>query len=757
MKKKVFCLISLLLVLALGSTNVTFGGHVWEGEIVDETDDVEQMADFMYMNSNDLEFFREGGPLIVIGLRYVNVIVPQGAHIVDAYVEFVNKEITEDLPVHAVIEGELSPNASPFIPDPNNVTNRSGTEAQVLWTLDEWAVVDQKHQTPNIAPVIEEIVNHRYWVSGNALALIIYDDPDNPSQGLRVARASTPLLHIDYIIDWPFATQPNPADGTTGIARDDTVLSWTPGAFAHKHDVYFGTSFNDVSDATTGSSVFMGRQAPNTYALDRLELGQTYYWRVDEVNAPPDSTISKGEVWQFTAEPYVYPLDGTNITATASSSNSEGEGPENTINGSGLDENALHSAESANMWVSARGGPAPTWIQYEFDRAYKLNEMRVWNHNTTFESYVGFGIKDVTIEYSANGTDWTELDGVPEFARAPAAPGYAHNTTVDFAGVAAKYVKITANDNWGLLNQYGLSEIRFFYLPVCAREPSPDSGATDVDPEVTLSFRAGREAVKHYVYLGTDKQAVIDGTADVTTVTETTYDPLFLDLGQTYYWRIDEVNEAEAVATWQSDIWDFTTRDYLIVDDFEDYNIGNAVWWSWKDGFGYGEEGGKPAYDGNGTGSVVGDETSLPTFMEMSFVHSGYQSMPYWYDNNKQGFAQYSEAALTLPATERDWTAEGCNKLSLWFRGESANIADPLYVAIANVGGTPAVVYHDDPSAVQLTSWTQWIIPLQSLADQGLDLTNVDSIAIGVGTHDNVTNPGGSGKIYIDDITLYLP
>ncbi|MHC4489974.1 MAG: hypothetical protein ACYSW7_12525, partial [Planctomycetota bacterium] len=158
------------------------------------------------------------------------------------------------------------------------------------------------------------------------------------------------------------------------------------------------------------------------------------------------------------------------------------------------------------------------------------------------EPALGLGFKDVKIEYSANGTDYTTLGTTHEFARAPGVPDYAHNTTVDMGGVGAKYVRLTANSNWGgILNQYGLSEVRFFYIPVHAREPNPDSGAADVDVDVTLSFRAGREAAKHDVYLSDDEQAVADGTAPVTTVTETTYGPLSLDLGKSYYWRVDEV------------------------------------------------------------------------------------------------------------------------------------------------------------------------------------------------------------------------
>jgi len=67
------------------------------------------------------------------------------------------------------------------------------------------------------------------------------------------------------------------------------------------------------------------------------------------------------------------------------------------------------------------------------------------------------------------------------------------------------------------------------------------------------------------------------------------------------------------------------------------------------------------------------------------------------------------------------------------------------------------VVIHDDPAASQISTWTEWVIPLQTFADQGVDLTDVDKIAIGLGTKGNVTVPGGAGKMYFDDIRLYRP
>jgi hypothetical protein len=95
----------------------------------------------------------------------------------------------------------------------------------------------------------------------------------------------------------------------------------------------------------------------------------------------------------------------------------------------------------------------------------------------------------------------------------------------------------------------------------------------------------------------------------------------------------------------------------------------------------------------------------------------------------------------------RDWTEEGVTKLSLWFRGASGNAADRMYVAL---NGT-SVVYHDDASATQITGWNQWAIDLTAF---GVDLTNVNSITIGVGTKNAPAAGGGTGTLYFDDIRL---
>jgi len=122
---------------------------------------------------------------------------------------------------------------------------------------------------------------------------------------------------------------------------------------ATKRDVYFGTDFDSISNADRGNPLAVLEaegQIALTYNPGTLNYGQTYYWRIDEVNeAEPDSPW-KGEVWSFTVEPYSYLIE--TLMATASSFLNEDYDPERTIDGSGLNDQGEHSADMSDMWIS---------------------------------------------------------------------------------------------------------------------------------------------------------------------------------------------------------------------------------------------------------------------------------------------------------------------------------------------------------------------------------------------------------------------
>ena len=534
------------------------------------------------------------------------------------------------------------------------------------------------------------------------------------------------------------AKGPYPSSPSADIPRY-AILSWSPGEFAAKHDVYLGTVFADVNDASRANpkGVLMSQgQDANTYD-PVLQFGQTYYWRVDEVNAPPTNTVFKGSVWSFTAEPVAYPIKG--ITATASSSQSTDMVPGKTIDGSGVNASDQHGTNDKTMWLSNIAGPQPTWIQYAFDKVYKLHQMWVWNSNQSLEAVLGLGAKDVTVEYSTDSVTWTALAGVSQFARATGTENYIHNTTVDFGGVAARYVRINIASNWGgILPQFGLSEVRFFYIPVWAREPKPASGAANVDPAVVLGWRPGREATTHQLYVGLDANSLpVAGSVGANSFDTTA---LALQLGQTYFWKVNEVNDAATPASWEGQVWSFSTPEYLVVDDFESYDdLCKRIFFSWVDGFGHSGsvDCGVAASGGNGTGSAVGNMQA--PFAGMTIIHGGKQSMPLAYDSTGGKASSEAERAFGVP---QDWTRAGVKTLVLYFYGDPGNASGQVYV---KVNGTK-VVYSGNANALKTPYWAQWNIELASL---GANLKGITKLAIGV------EGTSGKGIMYVDDIRLY--
>ena len=291
-------------------------------------------------------------------------------------------------------------------------------------------------------------------------------------------------------------------------------------------------------------------------------------------------------------------------------------------------------------------------------------------------------------------------------------------------------------------------DIWSFTTPGAVGNPSPANGAVDVKMIATLSWTASDSAASHEIYFGMDEESVRN--ADTASseykggkaLGAESYDPGKLARYITYYWRVDEVDSQGNTS--KGPLWSFTTADFLSVDDFESYTdddaAGEAVWQSWIDGFGIPENGARAGY-------------LLPPYTEQMIVHSGLQSLPLLYDN-APGAAGYSEATLTL-SYPRDWTESGVSALVIWFRGRLDNAAEPLYVSIANSDSAAVTMVHDDVSAAQKGTWLKWVILMQPLADQGIHLTDVDTITIGLGTKDTMISSGGSGTVYFDDIALY--
>jgi len=279
-----------------------------------------------------------------------------------------------------------------------------------------------------------------------------------------------------------------------------------------------------------------------------------------------------------------------------------------------------------------------------------------------------------------------------------------------------------------------------------ASNPNPTSGGGDVPHDTTLTWTPGEKAVTNNVYLGTSFDDVNNADANSVLLVSAaqdanSYDPNALGFDTTYYWRIDGISDTGEVV--KGMVWNFTTRDYIGIDDFEDYSATNQIWWTWKDGLAYVGIGDEPNYPGNGTGSAVGNENTA-SFTEETIVNGGDQSMPIYYDNDKQGYANYSETTRTFE-TPQDWAANGVTTLTLFFHGWFLNEGN-MYIKINDT----KIPYVGPGDNLKNEQWIQMYIDLADVAALGADLTNVTSLTIGI------EGDNAAGRLYVDDIRILI-
>jgi regulation of enolase protein 1 (concanavalin A-like superfamily) len=228
----------------------------------------------------------------------------------------------------------------------------------------------------------------------------------------------------------------------------------------------------------------------------------------------------------------------------------------------------------------------------------------------------------------------------------------------------------------GALSQEQIKLIMVSGLSPKATRPNPDNSAPEVPRDTVFSWKEGQFAVTRNVYFGTNFDDVNEaiesdprGVLVADRLNDTTFDPLGADLleyNTVYYWRVDEINDLDPNSPWKGDVWSFTTVNFIVVDNFEDYNdyephrlFDN----NWKDGFG-------TTTNGATVGYLTPDFDAGEHFVETAIVRSGKQSMPYFYDNGNK----FSEAVRKLSGAASNWTRDDVVSLSLWFKGYPAYV-----------------------------------------------------------------------------------
>jgi hypothetical protein len=179
------------------------GAASTEVQISVSEDDAEQRGDLsMKLGSGDLELTEEKRGLQTVGLRFTPLDVPAGARIDNAWIQFKADESSSG-PSNLTIGAEASGNAAPFSGVDEELSLRPTTGAFVGWSPPDWLQGDSGpgQKTPNLAAVIDSVVNGGGWQSGNALLILITGDGDRVAESFDGDEAGAPLLHVEYTVD----------------------------------------------------------------------------------------------------------------------------------------------------------------------------------------------------------------------------------------------------------------------------------------------------------------------------------------------------------------------------------------------------------------------------------------------------------------------------------------------------------------------------------------------------------------------------
>ncbi len=328
-------------------------------------------------------------------------------------------------------------------------------------------------------------------------------------------------------------------------------------------------------------------------------------------------------------------------------------------------------------------------------REYLLGYGVVSNNNTHGPVTIGFDVENVSLPFTPRAVRILGID------LRGGSPGF------DLAQVRAR-VRSDCRNN--------------------ACNPNPPDGVSNVPSDVILKWTPGYSAQKHKVFLGTCPDDVGPNADPVDNPQQpqdaNMYNPGGLELGKTYYWRIDEVNGTH---TWEGDIWKFTVIDYAVLDDFESYNMSN-IYNNWI--------------------QIPRAYIYLARLPEP--VHDSQQSLAFSYYYDDQSF---SEITYYFNSPE-NWASIGAKSLELFFYGEENN--DPevqMYFVLDDGDDKKIIPYEGDANDITKEIWQVWRIDLQNMND--INLSNIESITIGFDNSAEQPTASGYGFVYFDDFRLY--
>ncbi|MHC4633245.1 MAG: hypothetical protein ACYS9C_18525, partial [Planctomycetota bacterium] len=342
----------------------------------------------------------------------------------------------------------------------------------------------------------------------------------------------------------------------------DVLLCWQAGSDVDVHDVYIGTSWEDVNNADEFdiTGIYQGWGADPNWQCSGLPADTKIYWRVDEVKQwilPPKQEIYKGDVWCFTTvsgeATVLDPADGEVIG---------GE---------------FYPVEPpyTHIWTMLVFEPGPTAVKHTgyFSDKYEDVANRIEDANLGEPPYPYPG--------------WDNI----YFAGYPLVPP-ANDTLVRGT---VYYWTVDATDAQG--NTFAGDVWEFAICDFYAFEPNPPNEAVDVETTVLLSWYSGCYDNGHAVFLGTSWADVNDTVYSYTNpppellggVWEPNILVTGLEFNTKYYWRVDVCTTRcfpfACCYSNKGDVWSFTTALHRIYVDVDAGGANNGA--SWENAYNY--------------------------------------------------------------------------------------------------------------------------------------------------------------------------
>ena len=600
---------------------------------------------------------------------------------------------------------------------------------------------------------------------------------------------------------WSFTTKtkqaglPDPPNDSNFITPCPT-LTWDPGAWAVEHYVYFDVNEVNVIGRVGPCDVITEPTDESYTPPGPLEWDTEYFWAVDENDVC--DVLTPGEVWSFTVprDPCDGPAwryeDDTLYAIWAFNDWDTGPNVPADYNSYpvGFYTFEPNCVDGPNAYL-ADYTPAGGTIRYHIadnngpggDGVIRLKHT---DNATPGQSVV---IQAGIIWYGDSSphivlerlTNWGPNPAPPAGWDQPAGSDRKNNYETD-----EPLFEFELCDGW----MYSVYQVEFergtqpadnihvvietsgtfyldsvvvdahWYTPPWASGPRPTDGEPDVPIDVCkLVWYPGAYVDDHNVYLS-ETEALVADACDSVKVGNRQADPCYPDEGipdeclelkpgTTYYWRVDEVNDACDPCLWPGEVWEFTTIDYVVIDDFETYTSTPELYAVWEDWHTL------PLSEQGGEAHLVTEPN-----------HGGAQAMKFYYDTN------FGTPVLRRTySTPQHWNKGGLVALDIWFYGDANELSinpggDPcfatdLFVTLGDdddddgeVDDKCTIYYVADSGGntgdLIANQWLVWHLSLEDFNDgNNVNPNKIKSIALGI-------TGGTTGQIYFDDIRLYV-